>query len=81
MSKFDAAIDRLYASIDDSGREYGSRWVGKIKLAIRLLEAAAKVDKEAWKYIIANLDSCRPSFVELDQMGTLLAALPDKEDK
>ena len=76
MSRFDLAISVLndMAEATNNTEAEVSCWD-----AIRVLEAAGKVDKEAWKYIIANLDSCRPSFVEIDQMGTLLSALPDRE--
>ena len=68
MNKFDAAIDRLYASIDDSGREYGSRWVGKINSAIHVLEAAAN-------YAGAKDNDER----EIFRRDLLEAAFPSKE--
>ena len=58
-------------------REKAEKDCREIANACLVLCAAGKVEKEAWQYIVNNLDSCRPSPNEKDTMNALLAALPD----
>lgn len=89
MSKFDAAIEaieyfRKYPSDEDEGE--------RMNAAIRVLEAAGKVDKLGTSVVIQDLDciqdqgvkSCRlcektPDDCYIKQVLSLLEALPEKE--
>lgn len=75
MSKFDAVIRILRKYIggdpDDLNRE--------LYAAIRLLQAAAKVDKEL---CLMTFDHIFPlEYASFPMIHELLASLPDKEDK
>ena len=74
---FDAVV-KILIEADEEATILGlEEEIASIDAVLVLLEAAGKVDKKSWEYIIGNLDSCSPSIEELDQMEVLLAALPD----
>lgn len=84
MSKFDAAI-KIIGAARDRRKSYGLDKVTDLDSAIRVLEAAGKVDKVA--ALIAVDDShadydCinEPTALERTGVRDFIYALPDKED-
>ena len=80
MSKFDAAIDALHGWMTEYPERQDEVWP-----AVRVLEAAAKVDAKSWRAFIAWYGTQHnvypPGYYELYRAITGEAILDDKESQ